>query len=102
MAAKLERDFQHEVIEKLKELFPDCIVLKNDPTYLQGIPDLSVFFKNKWAMLEVKKSKDEPFRPNQDFYIRWADNMSFSRVIFPENIERVLSDLSIFFKGGES
>ncbi len=101
MAAKLERDFQPIVIKKLKETFPDCMILKNDPTYIQGIPDLSVFFKNKWAMLEVKKSKDEPFRPNQDFYLMYAESMSFARVIFPENMEQVLSDLKKFFDGGD-
>lgn len=101
MVAKSEGSFQHDVIEKLKALFPNCIILKNDPNYLQGIPDLTIFFKDKWAMLEVKKSKDEPFRPNQEFYIQYANNMSFSRVIFPENMERVLADLVVFFKGGD-
>lgn len=101
MAAKLERDYQPDVKEKLLELFPGCIILKNDPTYIQGIPDLSIFYKGKWAMLEVKKSKDEPFRPNQEYYLQYADNMSFARVIFPENMNRVFDDLIRFFKGGD-
>lgn len=98
---KAERDYQPDVKEKLLELFPGCIILKNDPSYIQGIPDLSIFYKDKWAMLEVKKSKDEPFRPNQEYYLHQTDNMSFSRVIFPENMDQVFKDLVRFFKGGD-
>ena len=53
---KLEKIFQSELIKELRELFPGCIILKNDPTYIQGIPDLLILFEDKWAALEVKKS----------------------------------------------
>lgn len=102
MAAKLEREYQPIVKDKISELLPGCIILKNDPSVNpQGIPDLSIFYKDKWAMIEVKKSKDEPYRPNQPYYLQITDNMSFSRTIFPENEARVLSDLEKFFKGGK-
>ena len=65
---KLERIFQSELIKELKELFPGCIILKNDPTYIQGIPDLLILFEDKWAALEVKKSITASHRPNQEFY----------------------------------
>ena len=38
----LENKFQANLIKELKARFPDCIVMKNDPTYIQGIPDLLV------------------------------------------------------------
>ena len=50
----LESKFQSQLIRKIKNEFPGCMVLKNDPTYLQGVPDLTVFCGNKWAALEVK------------------------------------------------
>lgn len=94
---KLERDFQHELIKEIKELFPGCIVLKNDPNYIQGIPDLTIFYKKKWATLEVKKSEKAKHRPNQDYYVKLMDGMSFSRIIFPENKEEVLNELQKAF-----
>lgn len=89
----LERDFQKNLIDELKMIFPGCIVLKNDSSYQQGIPDLSIFYKDKWAMLEVKKSSDEAKQPNQEYFVNLANEMSFSRFIFPENKEEVLNEL---------
>ena len=89
----LERDFQKNLIDELKMIFPGCIVLKNDSSYQQGIPDLSIFYKDKWAMLEVKKSSDETKKPNQEYFVNLANEMSFSRFIFPENKEEVLNEL---------
>lgn len=43
----LERDFQASVIKELKVRFPGCIILKNDPSYKQGIPDLIVLWEDR-------------------------------------------------------
>ena len=93
----LESKFQSKLIKKLKDMFPGCIVLKNDPTYIQGIPDLSVFYKDRWAMLEVKQSKTAKHRPNQSYYVDKTNDMSFSKFIYPENEEDVLDELYKFF-----
>lgn len=93
-----ENKFQANLINELKEMFPGCIVLKNDSAYLQGIPDLSIYYGPKWAMLECKKSKHESHRPNQDYYIERANEMSFARFIYPENKEEVLSELQQAFR----
>ena len=87
--------FQTHIIQRLEELFGDrdLIILKNDPQYLQGIPDLSVFVDSRWAMLETKCGVDKPHRPNQDYYVDKADRMSFSAFIYPENEEEVISAL---------
>lgn len=98
--AKLERDFQASLIKEIKNTFEDCLVMKMDPSYIQGIPDLLVLFKDKWALLEVKRSKNARHRPNQDYYVDKLNGMSFSRFIFPENKDEVLKDLSIVFGGG--
>lgn len=94
----LERDFQASVIKELKERFPDCIVLKNDANYLQGVPDILVLNGNRWATLECKKSSKSSHRPNQKYYVDKMNDMSFSRFIFPENREDVLNDLEQSFK----
>ena len=52
----LERDFQAKLIKELKMIFKGCIIMKNDSSYIQGIPDLIILFEDKWAALEVKKS----------------------------------------------
>ena len=95
---KRENEYQGELIKRIKKRFPGCFVLKNDPNYLQGVPDISIFYKDRWAMLEVKKSESEPFRPNQEYYVELLDGMSFSRVIFPENEEEVLNELQRSFE----
>ena len=96
--AKLERDFQAKLIKDLKEIFAGCIVTKLDSSYIQGIPDLLVLYKDKWATLECKKSEKASRRPNQDYYVGLMNKMSFSRFICPENKEDVLNELRKTFK----
>jgi hypothetical protein len=96
----LENKFQSGLIKELKEMFPGCLVLKNDPNYIQGFPDLTVLYEDKWALLEAKREKQASHRPNQDFYISKADGMSFARFICPENKEEVLHELQQAFKSG--
>lgn len=93
----LENKFQANLIKKIKSAYSDCFVMKNDSSYMQGVPDLLVLYKNKWATLECKKSKNARHQPNQDYYVGKMDEMSFSRFIFPENEEEVLADLKHYF-----
>lgn len=94
----LENRFQAGLIKELKERFPGCLVLKNDPNYIQGFPDLTVLYNNKWALLEAKREGKATHRPNQDFYISKANDMSFARFICPENKEEVLHELQQAFE----
>jgi hypothetical protein len=94
----LERDFQAKIIKKIEHLLPGCLILKNDSGYLQGILDLSIFYGPRWAMLEVKKSENEPFQPNQEYYIELMNRMSFAAVIYPSNEEEVLRALQLTLK----
>lgn len=95
---KNENKFQAELIKKIKTRFPGSFVLKNDANYIQGIPDLLVLYKDRWAALECKKSSDATLRPNQAYYISKFDDMSFSRLIYPENEEEVLDELQRSFE----
>lgn len=94
----LENKFQSKLIKELKKIFPGCIVMKNDSSYIQGIPDLLVLYKNKWASLEVKKSANASKRPNQQYYVDLMNKMSFARFISPENKKEVLDELRKTFK----
>lgn len=94
----LENKFQAKLIKKLKEIFPGCIVMKSDSSYIQGIPDLLILFGSKWASLECKKSANASKRPNQEYYVNCMNEMSFSRFICPENMKEVLDDLYKTFK----
>ena len=94
----LERDFQAKLIKELKSRFDGCVVLKNDPNYIQGVPDLLVLYKNKWAALECKQSNSSSHRPNQDYYIGIMNDMSYAAFISPENKEEVLDALQSTFK----
>lgn len=96
----LERDYQALLIKKLEKLLPGCIILKNDEQYMPGIPDLSIFFGDRWAMLEVKKDKDAPYRPNQPHYLARAASMSYSATIYPSNEEEVLNEVCAALRSG--
>lgn len=93
----LERDYQKKLVKKLKDIFPGCIVLKNDAQLKQGIPDLLVLYNDKWAALEVKKSADASHQPNQDSKVQTMNNMSYASFIYPENEELVFSELKEVF-----
>lgn len=96
--AKLESKFQKELIDEIKREYPGCIVLKNDPDYIQGFPDWTILWKDKWAVLEAKRAKNARKQPNQDHYVEKLDEMSFSRFVYPENKEEVLNELRKTFK----
>jgi hypothetical protein len=93
-----ENKFQRYVIERVREMFLGCVVIKNDPTYIQGIPDLTVLTHKGWFCLEVKKSKDAELRPNQYYYLEVLDDLSFARTVYPENLEEVLHELQRTFR----
>ena len=94
---KLESKFQKELMDEVKDLFPGCLVIKNDSSYIQGFPDWTIFYKDKYAVLEVKRSKGAKKQPNQEYYVNKLDSMSFSRIVYPENKDEVLSNLQDYF-----
>ena len=93
----LESKFQAKLKKDLQNMFPGCIVTKLDANCIQGIPDLLILYKDKWATLECKKSANAKKQPNQDYYVELMDKMSFARFICPENKEEVLNELQQVF-----
>lgn len=93
----LERDYQAKLIKRIKAEFDGAFVLKNDPNYIQGFPDLLVLFKDRWCALEVKNSSRARHQPNQDYYVDHLDGLGYARFIFPENEDEIIKDLHIYF-----
>lgn len=92
-----ESVYQAKVIKELRLRFPGCFILKNDSSYIQGVPDLIVLFEDRWAMLEVKPSGSSRSQPNQQHYISMLSEMSFAAFIYPENEEEVFDALQHTF-----
>lgn len=88
-----ENVYQARLIRKLERIFPECVILKNDSGYIQGILDLTIFYGPRWGMLEVKASALSLHQPNQDWWVRKMDEMGFARFIYPENETEVLDAL---------
>ena len=92
-----ENKFQSDLIRRLKDTFPGCMIMKNDPNYRQGFPDILILYKNMWAALECKRSSDAGHQPNQDYYVNLLGDMSFAKFIYPENEEEILDELQEAF-----
>lgn len=95
--AKLESKFQKQLMDKIRGMFPGCVILKNDAGYIQGFPDWTIFYKDKWAVLECKRDRNADRQPNQTYYVKLLESMSFSRFVYPENEEEVLRALYLHF-----
>lgn len=93
-----ERIFQRELIRRLQAMFPGCVILKNDPGYQQGVPDLIILFEDKWAMLEVKAFAEATEQPNQSYFVELLNGMSFAAFIYPAIEEEVLYALQQTFR----
>lgn len=97
----LESKFQQALVAEIKNMFPGCFVMKNDEQYIQGVPDLTILFGRKWAVLEVKRSFYERYQPNQEYYLDYLDEMSFAGMVCPENKDEILRHLYEFMCGND-
>lgn len=94
----LENKFKTTLIKDIERRFPGSMVYHLDPNERQGSPDLLVLYKNHWAALEGKKNAKAKHQPNQDFYVKKLNEMSYAAFIFPENKEDVLDELQQAFE----
>ena len=95
---KLESQFQAELRKKIEARLPGAIVNKNDANYRQGFPDLIVLYKDRYAILECKKSAHERYQPNQELYLKRLGEYVFTATIYPENEKEVLNELERSFQ----
>lgn len=96
----LESKFQRDLVKELGDMFPGALIFKNESK--QGLPDLTVLWGKNWALLECKRSENDRNhpQPNQEYYVEYANSMSFSRFIYPENKQEVLDELQQAFRTG--
>lgn len=92
-----ETKYQTNLIKKIMDVIPGSFVLINDPRHIQGIPDVLVLYKKKWAALEVKIDDKAEVQPNQKYYVDKLGEMSFASFIHPGNEEDVLRALQHSF-----
>lgn len=97
LMAKVESKFQKELMDEIRKQYPGCVILKNDSSYIQGFPDWTILYKNKWAVLEAKRSRTADKQPNQPYYVDKLNSMSYSRFVYPENKDEVLQELQQIF-----
>ncbi len=95
-SSRLESGFQDRLIKTLEKMFPGCMIFKMEQK--QGIPDLLILWRDRWASLECKKFARAKRQPNQEYYVGKMNDMSFSRFISPENKEEVLRELQQAFE----
>lgn len=90
--------YKASLIKELELRFPGCVLFNMDPnTTHQGIPDLLILFRDRWAMLEVKAAMDSKRQPNQEYWVDFYDDMSVAAFICPEIEEEVLDELQRSF-----
>ena len=92
-----ESAYQRDLIKRIALMFPGCFILKNDPSFMQGVPDILILYEDRWAMLEVKMGDLAHIQPNQEFYIETLNEMSFASFINPDTEEDVLNELQRAF-----
>lgn len=98
MSRKPEDVFRDQLAKEIETRFEGSIVLRNDPDYIQGIPDLLVVYNDHWAALECKRNSRASHRPNQDYYVNKMNDMSYAAFVYPENKEEVLDALQQAFR----
>jgi hypothetical protein len=92
-----EKEFERHLIKDLEKRYPGAIVIKTQPGYIQGFPDRLMLYRDRWAAFEVKDGFNSGIRPNQNYYIRLLNQMSFAKFVYPENLQEVLHELQHAF-----
>lgn len=96
--AKIESEFQKDLMDEIRKQYPGCVIMKNDSSYIQGIPDWTILYKDKWVVLEAKRERNAERQPNQEYYVDKLNYMSYSNFVYPENKDKVLRDIAKIFK----
>ena len=95
-SSRLESGFQDRLRYELKSKYPDSLIFKMDQ--IQGIPDMLILYKNKYAFLENKKSANAPHQPNQDYYVDKLNDRCVARYVYPENKDDGREELELYFR----
>ena len=93
-----ESDFQGTIIKWLRQ--HGCIVLKyqQNATTRAAIPDLIFLKDGFWGAIEAKRSKNAKCRPGQKEMVAKMDEMSWARIVYPENWAETKKELEEILK----
>lgn len=94
---KLEREFEKDFMEDLDEVLPNGHWIKGNSQMQQGIPDRMFLHGEHWAMLEFKRETDSAKQENQDWFIEKFNNMSYAKIVTPENAQEVIDEIQATF-----
>lgn len=98
-ANMIEGTYRSKLIKKLKVHFPGLIVLHNNPNQIKGIPDLTLLYHNRYAMLETKMAPNSSKRPNQDTWISYFERQgAFSAFVNASNEKEIINELRRYFE----
>lgn len=89
----LEKDFKAKTVKELRAMGFKVIQLIASAMTPLGQPDTIILKEGFWGMLEFKKSKNAKKRPGQDQWIKWAEENSYGRFIYPENHDEIIAEL---------
>lgn len=93
-----ESVFEAALVRKIEKLFPGAVTLKINPNYIQGFPDRLTLVDDSWFAFETKVSLHASHRPNQEYYIRMLDEMSYASFVAPENEQEFLDEIQRTFR----
>lgn len=86
-----ESDFKRKLYNEIRTRFPDTEVVANDPNYVQGFPDATVYLPNgQYILLEVKRTSTSAKQPNQNYYVNESSLKNNAVFVYPENKEQIL------------
>lgn len=95
---RLESGFNKIFKARLAEEFPGSFLLKTNANDLPGFPDRIFLWNNHWAAFESKRFLGAIKQPNQDYYIRLLNKMSFGTFVNPDNMEDVIDAIQHAFR----
>ena len=90
-----ETTFRTNLVKEIKQMLgASCVIIKTNPSnQISGLPDVLILYKDTWGALETKKSEVARKGPNQEFYIKMLNRLSYASFVYPENKEEVLREL---------
>jgi len=88
-----ESIFEMKLVQDLMHLYPNAIILKTYPNYIQGFPDRLMLLNDRWAAFEIKSHHNARHQPNQDYYIELLNRMSFASFVYPANREEFFNEI---------
>lgn len=99
---KTEGEYKTDSLKRLQGVlmmrYGRCLIMKNDPTFKQGMPDQIVIVEPFHVFLEYKRSKSESHRPNQDYYVNLFNKQGgYAAFIYPDIEQQIFQEVIAYF-----